>query len=299
MTTELSFKSGFISIVGAPNVGKSTLLNRLVGEKIAIISPKPQTTRNRILGVKTTSEYQMVFLDTPGIHRAKGNLNVTMVRTALATLSTVDLILFLVEAQSTDHKSNQKVLEALHEVETEILLVVNKIDLVPKKSLEHIAGFFEGLHQLKGSACISALHGMGLDALLTKIVSLLPTGPAYYPEDTLTDLPERFFCAEIIREKIIHLTSEEIPYAVAVTIGSFKEDEKKNLVRIQADIHVERSSQKGIIIGKGGTMLREIGKQARLDMEQFLGARVFLELWVRIQKKWRKDPRALKEFGYQ
>ena len=299
MTGDPSFKSGFVSIIGAPNVGKSTLINRLVGEKIAIISPKPQTTRNRILGVKTTSNYQMVFLDTPGIHRAKSNLNVAMVRTAMATLSTVDLILFLIEPQSSDEGSNRKVLQALQSVETEALLVVNKIDLVPQESLKHIITFFAGLHQFKGSASISALHNVGIDDLLTKIISLLPAGPAYYPIDTLTELPERFFCAEIIREKIMHLTSQEIPYAVAVTIVSFKEDEQKDLIRIQADIHVERPSQKGIIIGKGGAMLREIGKQARLDMEQLLGARVFLQLWVRIQKKWRKDPRALKEFGYQ
>ncbi|MGW8208688.1 MAG: GTPase Era [Syntrophobacteria bacterium] len=294
-----NFKSGFVSIVGAPNVGKSTLLNRLIGEKIAIISPKPQTTRNRILAVKTTPEYQMVFLDTPGIHQAKGKLNLAMVRTALATLSTVDLILFLLEAQSPDSRGNQSVLEALQSVETQSLLVLNKIDLVAEKSLSVVIDKFERLHKFQGSVCISALHGLGIDNLLTKIVSLLPTGPAYYPKDTLTDLPERFFCAEIIREKILNLTSEEIPYAVAVTVGSFKEDEQKNLIRIQADIHVERPSQKGIIIGKGGSMLREIGKQARLDMENLLGARVFLELWVRIQKKWRKDPRALKEFGYQ
>jgi len=293
------FKSGFISIIGAPNVGKSTLLNRLVGEKIAIISPKPQTTRNRILAVKTTPQYQMVFLDTPGIHQAKGKLNLAMVRTALATLSTVDLILFLVEAQAPDSKSNQSVLQALQSVETQALFVLNKIDLVPEKSLSTIIDQYTRLHQFKGSVCISALHNLGIDDLLHKIVSLLPAGPAYYPKDTLTDLPERFFCAEIIREKILNLTSEEIPYAVAVTVGSFKEDEQKNLIRIQADIHVERPSQKGIIIGKGGAMLREIGRQARLDMEKLLGARVFLELWVRIQKKWRKDPRALKEFGYQ
>jgi GTP-binding protein Era len=292
-------KSGFVSIIGAPNVGKSTLLNRLIGEKIAIISPKPQTTRNRILAVKTTPEYQMVFLDTPGIHQAKGKLNLAMVRTALATLSTVDLILFLLEAQSPDSRGNQSVLEALQSVETQSLLVLNKIDLVADKSLSVVIDKFERLHKFQGSVCISALHGLGIDNLLTKIVSLLPTGPAYYPKDTLTDLPERFFCAEIIREKILNLTSEEIPYAVAVTVGSFKEDEQKNLIRIQADIHVERPSQKGIIIGKGRSMLREIGKQARLDMENLLGARVFLELWVRIQKKWRKDPRALKEFGYQ
>ena len=293
------FKSGFVSIIGAPNVGKSTLLNQFIGEKLAIISPKPQTTRNRILAVKTNPGFQMIFLDTPGIHQARGNLNLAMVRTALATLATVDLILFLVEAHSPDSKSNQRVLEALQDVETQTLLVVNKVDLVSEESLAPIVEHFQSLHQFKGSALISALHGTGIDDLIAQIIPLLPVGPAYYPEDTLTDLPERFFCAEIIREKIMHLTSEEIPYAVAVTIGSFKEDEQKNLIRIQADIHVERASQKGIVIGKGGSMLREIGKQARLDMEKLLGSRVFLELWVRIQKKWRKDPRALKEFGYQ
>jgi GTP-binding protein Era len=299
MTSETSFKSGFVSIIGAPNVGKSTLLNQLIGEKLAIISAKPQTTRNRILAVKTNPGFQMIFLDTPGIHQARGNLNLAMVRTALATLATVDLILFLVEAHSPGNQSNQRVLEALQGVETQTLLVVNKIDLVSEESLARIVDRFQGLHQFKGMAPISALYGTGIDDLLAQIVPLLPMGPAYYPEDTLTDLPERFFCAEIIREKIMNLTSEEIPYAVAVTIGSFKEDEQKNLIRIQADIHVERPSQKGIVIGKGGSMLREIGKQARLDMEKLLGSRVFLELWVRIQKKWRKDPRALKEFGYQ
>jgi len=241
----------------------------------------------------------MIFLDTPGIHQARGNLNLAMVRTALATLATVDLILFLVEAHSPGNQSNQRVLEALQSVETQTLLVVNKIDLVSEESLARIAERFQGLHQFKGLARISALYGTGIDDLLAQIVPLLPLGPAYYPEDTLTDLPERFFCAEIIREKIMNLTSEEIPYAVAVTISSFKEDEQKNLIRIQADIHVERPSQKGIVIGKGGSMLRKIGTQARLDMEKLLGAKVFLELWVRIQKKWRKDPRALKEFGYQ
>ena len=299
MTSEMTFKSGFVSIIGAPNVGKSTLLNQLIGEKIAIISPKPQTTRNRILGVKTTAEYQMVFLDTPGIHRARGNLNIAMVRTALATLATVDLILFLLEAQAPDSGNNQRVLEALQSVDTQTLLVLNKIDLAPEKSLSLIIERFELLHSFKGSTSISALLGTGIDDLLDQTATLLPTGPPYYPKDTLTDLPERFFCAEIIREKIMNLTSEEIPYAVAVTIGSFKEDEHKNLIRIQADIHVERPSQKGIIIGKRGSMLREIGTLARLEIEKLLGARVFLELWVRIQKKWRKDPRALKEFGYK
>jgi GTP-binding protein Era len=294
-----SFKSGFIAIIGAPNVGKSTLLNQIIGEKIAIISPKPQTTRNRILGVKSTPEYQMIFLDTPGIHQAQGKLNVAMVRTALATLATVDVVLFLIEAQTPDRRGNQHVIHNLRKVETPVILVVNKVDLASDKSFTNIIASYESQYSFAASASISALHGTGVADLLSQITELLPHGPAYYPEDTLTDLPERFLCAEIIREKIMHLTSEEIPYAVAVTIGSFKEDESKNLIRIQADIHVERVSQKGIIIGKKGGMLREIGRQARLDMEKLLGARVFLELWVRVQKKWRKDPRALKEFGYQ
>jgi GTP-binding protein Era len=209
------FKSGFVSIIGAPNVGKSTLLNQLIGEKLAIISPKPQTTRNRILAVKTNPGFQMIFLDTPGIHQARGDLNLAMVRTALATLATVDLILFLVEAHSPSNPNNKRVLEALQSVETQTLLVVNKIDLVSEESLSRIVERFQGLHQFKGSAHISALYGTGIDDLIAQIIPLLPMGPTYYPEDTLTDLPERFFCAEIIREKIMNLTSEEIPYAVA------------------------------------------------------------------------------------
>lgn len=292
------FKSGFISIIGAPNVGKSTLINQLVGEKIAIISPKPQTTRNRILGVRTSAHYQMIFLDTPGIHQARGGLNVAMVRTALATLEGVDLVLLLVEPYEPDNKARY-VLQELWKVHTDMLLVVNKIDLVSESSLKAVLEAYEGSHSFAGSVCVSALHWIGIDNLLTRIVDMLPSGPAYYPEETLTDLPERFICAEIIREKIMHLTSEEIPYSVAVTIGSFKEDPERNLVHIQADIHVERATQKAIIIGKNGAMLKEIGQQARLDMEMLLGARVYLELWVRVQKKWRKDPRALREFGYE
>jgi GTP-binding protein Era len=293
------FKSGFVSIIGAPNVGKSTLLNHLVGQKVAIVSPKPQTTRNRILAITTTADYQMILLDTPGIHQARGDLNLAMVRTALATLDTVDLILVLVEAPNSNSVNNESVFEALRTARTDVLLVVNKIDLVRPDTLEAVITSLESRHQFRGSAKISALYGLGVDDLVARMVSLLPVGPAYYPPDTLTDLSERFVCGELIREKILHLTSEEIPYATAVTVSSFKEAPEKNLIHIQADIHVERSSQKAIIIGKGGAMLRQIGQQARLEMENLLGARVFLELWVRVQKKWRKDPRALREFGYQ
>lgn len=297
--SEVSFKSGFVSIIGAPNVGKSTLLNRLVGQKIAIVSPKPQTTRNRILGIKTTVDYQIIFLDTPGIHQARSHINLALVRTALSTLETVDLILFVVEAQEPENANNDYVLEALHKVGTNVLLVINKIDRVQPEALTQVMASYEGRYPFKASVPISALYGSGADDLLTRIIDLLPVGPAYYPDDTVTDLSERFICGEIIREKILHLTSEEVPYAVAVTVGSFKENPERNLIHIQADIHVERPSQKAILIGKGGAMLRQIGQQARLDMENFLGARVFLELFVRIQKKWRKDPRALREFGYQ
>jgi GTP-binding protein Era len=296
---DVSFKSGFVSIIGAPNVGKSTLLNRLVGQKIAIVSPKPQTTRNRLLGVKTAVEYQVVFLDTPGIHQARGDLNLAMVRTALATLETVDIILFLVEAQEPKNVNNDYILETLRKVRTNVLLVINKIDRVPPEALSQVIAAYEGRYPFKASLPVSALYGSGADDLLTRIIDLLPVGPAYYPHETITDLSERFICGEIIREKILHLTSEEVPYAVAVTVSSFKEDPERNLIHIQADIHVERQSQKAILIGRGGAMLRQIGQEARLDIENLLGARVYLELWVRIQKKWRKDPRALREFGYQ
>lgn len=297
--SQRDFKSGFVSIVGAPNVGKSTLFNCLVGQKVAIVSPKPQTTRNRILGIKTTADYQIIFLDTPGIHQARGDLNLAMVRTALATLDTVDLILFLVQAPDPENLNNEYVLVALRNVNTKVLLVVNKIDVVGTEKREAVITSYESRYQFKGSATISALHGLGVEDLVARIVALLPTGPAYYPDDTVTDLSERFICAEIIREKVLHLTSEEIPYAAAVTVSSFKKDPDRNLIHVQAEIHVERQSQKAIIIGKGGAMLRQIGQKARLDMESLLGTRVFLELWVRIRKKWRKDPRALREFGYQ
>jgi GTP-binding protein Era len=293
------FKSGFVSIVGAPNVGKSTLLNHLVGQKVAIVSPKPQTTRNRILAVRTAAHYQIILLDTPGIHQARGALNLTMVRTALTALNTVDLVLFLIEARDPHNLNNNSALEALRTVRTDVLLVVNKIDLVRPDTVDEIVGSLESRHRFKGSVKISALQGSGIDGLVARMVALLPAGPAYYPADTLTDLPERFICGELIREAILHLTLDEVPYATAVTISSFREDRGKNLIHIQADIHVERSSQKAIIIGKGGTMLRQIGQHARLEMENLLGARVFLELWVRVQKNWRKDPRALREFGYQ
>ncbi|HVO84499.1 MAG TPA: GTPase Era [Syntrophobacteria bacterium] len=293
------FKSGFVSIIGAPNVGKSTLLNHLVGQKVAIVSPKPQTTRTRILAVRTTAAYQIILLDTPGIHRARGGLNLAMVRAALATLNTVDVVLLVVEAPDSNNLNNISVFEALHTTRTHVLLVVNKIDLVRPDTVDDVVRSLESRHQFKGTVKISALHGSGIDELVTRLVALLPVGPAYYPSDTLTDLPERFICGELIREKILHLTAEEIPYATAVTVSSFREDPEKNLIHIQADIHVERSSQKAIIIGKGGAMLRQIGQQARLEMENLLGARVFLELWVRVQKKWRQDPRALREFGYQ
>jgi GTP-binding protein Era len=293
------FKSGFVSIIGAPNVGKSTLLNYLVGQKIAIVSPKPQTTRNRILGVRSGVDYQIIFIDTPGIHQARGDLNLSLVRTALATLATVDLILFLVEAQEPENVNNAYILETLRQVGTNVLLVINKIDRVQPEALSQVMVSYEGRYPFKASLPISALSGSGTDDLLTRIIDLLPVGPAYYPRETVTDLSERFLCGEIVREKILHLTTEEVPYAVAVTVASFKEDPGRNLIHIHADIHVERQSQKAILIGKRGAMLRQIGQQARLDMENLLGARVFLELWVRVQKKWRKDPHALREFGYQ
>ena len=293
------FKSGFISLIGRPNVGKSTLLNFLLGEKIAIISPKPQTTRNRILGIKNLPSAQMIFLDTPGIHRSKALLNQSMVRTALATLQEVDAVCFLIEADFPDHEENDWILENLRKVQRPVFLIINKIDRVPKEKLLPIMERYSRRHPFQHLIPISALLGEGIDILVNELLKTLPGGPQLFPEDMVTDLPERFLAAEMIREKVFHLTREEIPYATAVVIEDFKEREEKNLVVIRATIQVERDSQKGILIGGKGRMLKEIGRLAREEIEALLGVRVFLELWVKVEKDWREDPRALHRLGFQ
>ncbi len=298
--SEKKFKSGYVALIGAPNVGKSTLLNQILKEKISITAPKPQTTRNRITGIVTTPEYQMIFLDTPGIHHARDQFNKLMVDTALATLDEVDAIAFLVDALDADKSINEVIIKSLQGVNTPVILTINKIDRLANKSdLLPIIDRYRALMQFHAVVPISALTGDGVTELLEEISKLLPEGPHYYPEDYITDQPERFLVAELVREKIFHLIHQEIPYGVAVTVEKFTEESERKRIDIEATIHVERDSQKAIIIGKKGQMLKEIGKQAREDIEALLGCHVFIGLFVRVQKNWRKDPRALSEFGYR
>lgn len=292
------FKSGFISLIGRPNVGKSTLLNLLLGEKIAIISDKPQTTRNRILGIKNYPNGQIVFWDTPGIHRARSKLNQSMVKAALATYNEVDGICFIIEANRPFDDENDFILETLKKVEKPVLLVINKIDLIPKPDLLPIMDEYSRLRSFEQIIPISALLGQGVEVLVAEMLKILPAGPRLFPEDMITDLPERFLAAELIREKVFLRTREEVPYATAVEVEEFKEREEKNLVFIKATIQVERQSQKGILIGEKGRMLKEIGRQAREEIEALLGTKVFLELWVKVEKNWREDPSALRRLGY-
>ncbi len=292
------FRSGFIGIIGKPNTGKSTLLNRIVGEKVAIATNKPQTTRNRITGIRNLDQGQLVFLDTPGIHRAAAPLNRKMTETALDTLKTTDVLLLLVEAGPAVSPEDRFVIGLLEKAKQPVVLAINKIDRVYKPSLLPLAEAFRKLFPFREVLFISALNGEGVDGLVEEIWKLLPEGPRYFPEDMMTDRTERFIAAEIIREKITLLTYKEIPYSTAVSVDTFKEDEAKNLIRIQATIIVEKDSQKGIIIGKKGAMLKEIGTRARRDLERFFASRIFLELFVRVQKDWSHDIRMLRELGY-
>jgi GTP-binding protein Era len=286
-------KSGFVSLIGRPNVGKSTLLNLLLGEKVAIISRKPQTTRNRILGIKNLPGGQIVFLDTPGIHRSTTKLNQAMVKAALATLQEVDVVCFVIEADRPENEENDLILENLRKTEKPVILAINKIDLVPRARLLPIMERYAELHRFQQIIPIS-----GVNVLAEEVFKILPEGPRFFPEDMVTDLSERFLAAELIREKVFQLTQEEIPYATAVVVEEFKEREEKGLIVIKAAIQVERESQKGILIGKKGRMLKEIGRLAREGIETLLGAKVFLELWVKVEKNWRDDPVALRRLGF-
>ena len=292
------FKSGFIGIIGRPNVGKSTLLNAIIGEKIAITTYKPQTTRNRIMGIKNIENGQMIFFDTPGIHRATTPLNQLMVAAAMDTFRSSDVLLMMVEATESAHRDDLMIIDSLRSIRLPVILLINKIDLVRKHTILPLIDRFQHLFTFVEIIPVSALTGDGISLLIERIWEILPEGPKYFPDETMTDKTERFIAAEIIREKIILLAHQEIPYATAVVVDSFKEDEKKNLIRIQAIIHVAKNSQKGIIIGKKGSMLKEIGTRARLDMEKFFAKRIYLELFVRVKKDWTHDPRMLDEFGY-
>ena len=293
-----NFKSGYVSIVGAPNAGKSTLLNRMLGEKISITSKKPQTTRNRILGVVHRPDVQMVFIDTPGIFKAKDTLNLRIVDTALSAIGDADIILFVLDAANPDPTSEYFLSKRLQNQERPVIVALNKIDLIEKTDLLEQIKKWSTEYRFEVIVPISATEGTQIGELIEAMENFLPQGPPYFPEDALTDLPERFIAAEMIRESVFRLTGEEIPYATAVTIDSFKEEKKGKLVKIEATIHLERDSQKGIIIGKEGSKLKRIGTESRKKIENMLETKVFLKLFVRVQKNWRKDTRALRKFGY-
>jgi GTP-binding protein Era len=297
-TNESNFRSGFIAIAGAPNVGKSTLLNQILGQKVAIISRKPQTTRNRISGIYHQPDCQMVFLDTPGIHISNRLLNKRMVEIAFSTVSDVDILLIVIDAANPDKLSENFLFDQLKNHQSPIILALNKIDCLNKKSLLPMIQSYASQFPFKAIVPISAKMGDQVDRLLQEMKTFLPQGPAYYPEDHVTDLPERFIASEIIREKIFQLTNKEIPYAVAVTIEQFKEASNGRLLHINGVIHVERDSQKGIVIGKKGAMLKRIGSRARKEIERMVGIQVMLKLFVKVQKNWASDEKALASFGY-
>jgi len=289
------FKSGFVVIIGRPNVGKSSFLNKILEEKIAIITPKPQTTRDRILGIYTKDDCQIVFLDTPGIHISDKELNKCMVDKALSALFDADLALVMAEPSDTV-ESLSTVFEHVKDFRKKAIFVLNKSDLLPEEMvLKKIDELSPAMNFIYKQA-VSCITGDRIDILMNEIYKALPEGPPFFPDDMITDASERFLCAELIREKVFLLTQKEIPYSAAVEIEQFKEGE---IARISAVIHIERSSQKAIVIGKGGSMLKKIGTQARIDMERLLGQKVFLELFVRVTENWTKNPRELKRLGYK
>lgn len=293
------FKSGFISIIGRPNVGKSTFLNRVVGQKIAIMSDKPQTTRNKVQGVVTTDESQLIFIDTPGIHKPKHKLGDFMVKSARNTLKEVDVIMFMVNANEPIGGGDRFIIDLLENTKTPVFLVINKIDLVHPDDLLKIITSYTEVYEFAEVVPLSALNGNNVERLMETLTKYLPEGPKYYPDDQVTDHPERFIISELIREKVLHLTREEIPHSVAVVIEKIERDETRELVDVSATIVVDRDSQKGIVIGKKGALLKEIGTKARRDIEMLLGSKVFLELWVKVQKDWRNKPGQLREFGFR
>jgi GTP-binding protein Era len=294
-----AFKSGFISIIGRPNVGKSTFLNHVVGQKIAIMSDKPQTTRNKVQGVVTSDDSQFIFIDTPGIHKPKHKLGDFMVKVARNTLKEVDVIMFMVNADEPIGRGDRFIIEMLEHTDTPVFLVINKIDLVHPDQLLSIITSYTSEYNFAEIVPISAINGNNIERLLETLKTYLPEVPKYYPDDQVTDHPERFIISELIREKVLHLTREEIPHSIAVVIEKIEREEAREMVNVMATIIVDRDSQKGIVIGKKGALLKEIGTNARHDIEMLLGSKVFLELWVKVQKDWRNKPGQLKEFGFR
>lgn len=292
------FKSGFVSIIGRPNVGKSTFLNHVIGQKIAIMSDKPQTTRNKVQGVLTTDDSQIIFIDTPGIHKPKHKLGEFMLKVSKNALREVEVIMFMINAQQKLGPGDQYVMEMLKGTNTPVFLVVNKIDTIQPEELMKKIEEYRHEFDFAEVVPISALEGNNVDTLLKTIKKYLPEGPHYYPADQVTDHPERFIISEMIREKVLHLTRDEVPHSIAVEIEKIRRDEDDR-VHVMASVIVERDSQKGIIIGKRGSMLKEIGTRARKDIENLLGSKVYLELWVKVQKDWRDRSSQLRDYGYR
>jgi len=294
----MAFKAGYVAIIGRPNVGKSTLLNRLLGQKLSIVSPRPQTTWNRILGIKSLPGVQIIFLDTPGIHRAEQRFNREMVRAANRALGEADLVLWMVDAEAPETPDDLMILESLREAKAPIFLLINKVDRVAKDLLLPLIDRFRERLPFREIIPISATAGDNVDALEALLVRDLPEGHPFFPEDQLTDRSERFIIAELIREQAFHLLRQELPYAVAVTVEQVREREGRDLVDVGATLYVEKESQKGIVIGAGGQMLKKVGQRARREIEALLGRQVNLQLRVAVREGWRKDAAALRELGY-
>lgn len=296
--SEQKFKSGFIALVGRPNVGKSTLLNKMIGEKIAIMSPKAQTTRNKIQGIYTTNEGQMVFMDTPGIHKPHNSLGDFMVKTAMSALREADMVWMLVNADQKRGVGDDFIIHRLKESNTPVYLIINKVDLINRAEvLDQIADYNTQM-DFAEIFPVSALTGEGVPELLQFTMNHMSAGPQYYPADQITDHPERFIMSELIREKVLELTRQEVPHSVAVVIDKIEREDEEHL-HVQATIVVERSSQKNIVIGKQGAMIKQIGIRARKDIERLLGDKIFLETWVKVEDRWRDKPQALQSYGYK
>lgn len=293
------YRSGFVSIIGRPNVGKSTFLNTMVGFKAAIISDKPQTTRNLIRAVLTTDSYQVVFVDTPGIHKPKHKLGNFMVNSARNTIGDGDVVLFMADACEKPGKGDRFIIDLLQEIDAPVFLVLNKTDLVTPEVKEERLEAYGELYPFHASFAISALYAENIAEIVSEIVNYLPEGPQYYPPEMVTDNPEYFTVSEIIREKVLNLTREEVPFSVAVDIEDMSFRENRDLIDIMAVIYVERPSQKSILIGKGGKMLREVGARSRPEIEEFLGSQVYLDLWVKVNQDWRNRQRVLNSLGYR
>ncbi|WP_026893671.1 GTPase Era [Clostridiisalibacter paucivorans] len=295
----MSYKSGFVTIVGRPNVGKSTLINKIIGEKIAIMSNKPQTTRNKIQCVYTEDDFQIVFLDTPGIHKPKNKLGKYMTNVAWDALKEVDVIIFMTDEDSSVGKGDDYIINQLAHINTPKVLVLNKIDRLKKDKIVDIVKQFEAYNVFDNIVPISSLNGKNINNLIEVLKEIIPEGPQYFPKDMITDQPERLIIGEIIREKALHYLDQEIPHGIAVDINKIEKRKDGEIIDILATIYCERDSHKGIIIGKNGRKLKGIGKSARIDIERLLGSKIYLDLWVKVSKNWRDKENIVKRMGYK